>query len=296
MVSNTRSKQQLKSESTSAMEPSNIVQITQSSEDSDDDNKKQFNNVAQQMLEKWDVYREYEQQRLESIKLLTEEEMPNIDQWLSCLQQVYDELRYPMLHRIWQTIIYLQDEERLWYEQEKQEIKNDWCYFCKKLKQHIYGKLNLKTIITNPTKNHQLSSVNKMTQVGQSSSNMFSSIETNSSLSSTLSITMAREIIKSPIYFRGSKDDVIEWLEKLEHRFTMANWNDELKLQYISIHLQEDAYRWWNQSAAKITNWSCFVEAIKQAFGSTKMKELAFDLSLNIMIKLLNYVKELIYQ
>ncbi|CAF3159614.1 unnamed protein product [Rotaria sp. Silwood2] len=57
----------------------------------------------------------------------------------------------------------------------------------------------------------------------------------------------------------------------------MANWPDELKLQYISIQLQEDAYRWWNQSTAKITTWSCFVEAIKQAFGPTKLKELTFE-------------------
>ena len=57
----------------------------------------------------------------------------------------------------------------------------------------------------------------------------------------------------------------------------MANRSDELKLQCISIHLQEDAYRWSNQSSANIKNWSCFAEAIKQAFGSTKMKELTFE-------------------
>ena len=112
-----------------------------------------------------------------------------------------------------------------------------------------------------------------MRQMGRFSSNLPSSIEVNSSLSLALSITMAREIIKSPTYFRGAKDDAIEWLGKLERRFTMANWNDELKSQYISIHLQEDAYHWWNQFYAKIKNWSYFVEAIKQAFGSTKIKE-----------------------
>ncbi|CAF2098523.1 unnamed protein product, partial [Rotaria magnacalcarata] len=47
---------------------------------------------------------------------------------------------------------------------------------------------------------------------------------------------MAAEIIKKPTYFRGSKEDVHDWLEKLEQRFTMVKWSDEQKLQYISIH------------------------------------------------------------
>ena len=43
------------------------------------------------MLENWNAYREYVEQKLCSIKLLTEEEMSNIDQWLLDLHQVYEE-------------------------------------------------------------------------------------------------------------------------------------------------------------------------------------------------------------
>jgi hypothetical protein len=111
----------------------------------------------------------------------------------------------------------------------------------------------------------------------QFSSSASSTSENNSMLTSQLSATMAREIIKTPTYFRGSKDDVLDWLEKLEQRFKMANWDDEHKLRYISIHLQDDAYRWWSQASGKINSWSSFVDEIKQAFGSTKMKELAFE-------------------
>ena len=275
MAVNTRYKQQVKDESSLMLGSNCIPLVTQTVEDLDDDYKEQSNNTAQHTLDKWDAYREYEQQQMKSIKLLTEEEMLNIDHWLLGLHQLYEELGYPMSHRIWQTISYLQDEEGLWYEKEKHEIKNDWYYFCKKLKQHIYSRVKIITNI--PSQDRCLPSVNDMTQAGQFFSNMFSPTEINSSLSSTLSITMATEIIKSPTYFRGSKDDVIDWLERLEQRFKMANWNDELKLQYISIHLQEDAYRWWNQSSSKITSWSSFVEAIKQAFGSTKLKELTFE-------------------
>ena len=72
--------------------------------------------------------------------------------------------------------------------------------------------------------------------------------------SSTLHLqrTVADEIIKRPTYFRGSQDDVYDWLDRLEQRFTMAQWNDEDKLNYISIHLQDDAYRWWMQTSSVI--------------------------------------------
>ncbi|CAF1299198.1 unnamed protein product [Rotaria sordida] len=105
-----------------------------------------------------------------------------------------------------------------------------------------------------------------------------SSISISSSSSTThLQRTIADEIIKKPTYFRGSKDDVHEWLEKLEQRFQMAKWNNEQKLQYISIHLQDDAYRWWTQTSTMIKSWSLFTEAVIKAFGSTKVQELAFE-------------------
>ncbi|CAF1405860.1 unnamed protein product [Rotaria sp. Silwood1] len=94
---------------------------------------------------------------------------------------------------------------------------------------------------------------------------------------SHLQQTIADEIIKKPTYFRGSKDDVYDWLDKLEQHFKMAKWHDEEKLQYISIHLQDDAYRWCSQASTTIKSWSSFTEAVIKAFGSTKVQELAFE-------------------
>ncbi|CAF5152607.1 unnamed protein product, partial [Rotaria socialis] len=65
-------------------------------EDSDDDNKQQSNNIVPNTLEQLDAYREYEQQQLASIKLLTKDEMLNIEQWLLDLDKVYEALRYQM--------------------------------------------------------------------------------------------------------------------------------------------------------------------------------------------------------
>lgn len=275
MATNTRSKH-IKNESASVSESinSNLTTITHLIEDSDDDHKKQSHNFDSYMPDKWEVYRQYEQQHLDSIKLLTEVELLNIEQWLIDINRIYDELHYPMSRRVWQTIPYLLQNEQVWYEETKNEIKNDWSCFCKKLKQHVYDKVKLNI---NPSADHHVFPIKALKQGEHNFPNKSSFSEHNASLSSALSITMAREIIKSPSYFRGAQDDVIDWLEKLEQRFLMANWTDELKLKYISIHLQEDAYRWWNQSATNITSWSCFVDLIKQAFGSTKMKEVTFE-------------------
>ena len=136
---NTRSKQ-TKPEPGLMTEAGNNPNAIQSVEDSDDEQKTQSTNNNQHTLGKWDAYREYEQQRLKSVKLLTIGEMTNIDQWILNLHQIYEELQYPMANRIWQTISYLQDEERDWYDKVKEEINNDWYEFCKKLKQHIHDE------------------------------------------------------------------------------------------------------------------------------------------------------------
>lgn len=101
--------------------------------------------------------------------------------------------------------------------------------------------------------------------------------EKNSSLATNLLNTMASEIIKTPSFYDGVKEDVDDWLEKLEARFNMADWDDEQKLRYISIHLQGDAYKWWIKVAAKIKTWAIFTVEVRQTFGSTKAKEKAFE-------------------
>jgi hypothetical protein len=99
----------------------------------------------------------------------------------------------------------------------------------------------------------------------------------DNSPTSHLQRTVADDIIKRPTYFRGSQDDVHNWLDKLEQRFTMAQWSDENKLHYISIHLQDNAYRWWMQTSSTIKTWSSFRDAVIRAFGSTRIQELAFE-------------------
>ncbi|CAF1408749.1 unnamed protein product [Rotaria sordida] len=282
------------------------------------------------------------------VRILAEEERIGADKWLSILNQVYDVLNYSP-----------SQQQKVWYEQTKDEVKDDWTLFRERLKQNSSNYKSIRTIAPSidistlnntevvvledlidakfdkysgvgDAKNWLLQTMNQFKACGLRRDDQFDAIplllegdaylwyadnsdaifnfETFTklflqqfklmTLSSTSSIrstgtlvttvpdhssishlqrTVADEIIKKPTYFRGSQDDVHDWLDKLEQRFTMANWNDEQKLRYISIHLQDDAYRWWMQTSTSIKTWSAFITAITQAFGSTKVQELAFE-------------------
>ncbi|CAF3952955.1 unnamed protein product [Adineta steineri] len=205
----------------------------------------------------------------------------------------------------------LNDEQTKWYEQNQGEIKDDWKLFCDHLEQmalkHQAAQLNISLHATPPSSNHAmttleeiidmhfnkysgasdakewlLQTMNKFKIHGlrredqfealplllegatyvciQDTSIMTTAVPDNSS-TSHLQRTVADDIIKRPTYFRGAHDD----------------WNDENKLHYISIHLQDDAYRWWTQTGATIRSWSSFKEAITRAFSSTRTQELAFE-------------------
>ena len=336
------SRQQVKSELPIHSNAIETMSTINSVDESDNNIKKQAASFVN-----WEEIRETEQQRLKLIKVLTKDEMINIDQWLTTLSNRYDELCYPELLRVHHAITYFQEEEKLWYEQEKIEINGNWLCFCKKLRQHV--KDCMKPYNDKSLNDQPLSSFNAMSELEQVirnnfitysgtsdarnwllqtinqfkhsqlsrldqiqaipfllegsaylwyidneqlitnfesfcklflqkfASNIHSSFDNALSFTSQLCVTMAAEIIRNPTYFHGSKDDVLDWLEKIEQRFTVANWDDENKLKYISIHLKDDALRWWINTSHKITSWSNFVTEVKNAFGSTKMKELAFE-------------------
>ncbi|CAF3745451.1 unnamed protein product [Rotaria sordida] len=293
------------------------------------------------------------------VRILAEEERIGADKWLSILNQVYDVLNYSPSQRINYTIKFLNEEQKVWYEQTKDEVKDDWTLFRERLKQNSSNYKSIRTIAPSidistlnntevvvledlidakfdkysgvgDAKNWLLQTMNQFKACGLRRDDQFDAIPlllegdaylwyadnsdaifnfetftklflqqfklmTSSSTSSIRSTgtlvttvpdhssisrlqrTVADEIIKKPTYFRGSQDDVHDWLDKLEQRFTMANRNDEQKLRYISIHLQDDAYRWWMQTSTSIKTWSAFITAIAQAFGSIKVQEIAFE-------------------
>ncbi|CAF4406871.1 unnamed protein product, partial [Rotaria sordida] len=49
---------------------------------------------------------------------------------------VYDDLNYSPSQRIDYTIKFLNEEQKVWYEQNKDEVKDDWTLFRERLKQN----------------------------------------------------------------------------------------------------------------------------------------------------------------
>ena len=82
--------------------------------------------------------------------------------------------------------------------------------------------------------------------------------------------------VKTPKTFHGSKDDVIKWLEELEHLFDIAQIPDTNKLGLISYSLRGDALQWYKNSKQSLSTWQDFVKEIKKAFTSSFHQELAF--------------------
>jgi hypothetical protein len=68
------------------------------------------------------------------VQILTEEERIGTDKWLSILNQVYDDLNYSPSQHIAYTVKFLNEEQKTWYEQNKDEIKDDWISFRERLK------------------------------------------------------------------------------------------------------------------------------------------------------------------
>ena len=239
------------------------------------------------------------------VRILAEEKRIGTDKWLSILNQVYDDLNYSPSQRIPYAVKFLDEEQKAWYEQNKDEIKDDWTSLRQQLKQNSSnhklvrttvpsintstlnntGRVVLEDLIdekfdkysgVGDAKNWLLQTIHQFKACGLRRDDQFEAIplllegdaylwyadnrdaifnfetfsklflqqfksttsSTTSSIGGTgtlmttvpdhsstshLQRTVADEIIKKPTYFRGSQDDVHDWLDKLEQRFTMAN-------------------------------------------------------------------------
>ncbi|CAF1564919.1 unnamed protein product [Rotaria sp. Silwood1] len=141
------SRQQVKGELSLQIDPITTMSTAHYIAELDDDPKNQVIDSVRLSQEYIETFRELEQQRLNSIKLLTEEEMINIDQYLLNLQNIYDELRYSNLFRAQYSTTHFQEKEKIPYEQHKKEINGGWLCFCNKLNQHVYNRLKIGILI-----------------------------------------------------------------------------------------------------------------------------------------------------
>ena len=66
--------------------------------------------------------------------------------------QIYDDLNYSPSQRVAYTVQFLNDEQKIWYEQHKDDVKENWTSFCEQLKQHTFNyKLSRTTTSSNNT-------------------------------------------------------------------------------------------------------------------------------------------------
>ncbi|CAF4840330.1 unnamed protein product [Rotaria sp. Silwood1] len=84
------------------------------------------------------------------------------------------------------------------------------------------------------------------------------------------------DFIKNPKIFRGNKNDVIKWLEEIDHLMQIAHVPECNRLDLISYSLRGDALQWYRNNRSTLTSWSLFVQEIKKAFTSSFCEELAF--------------------
>lgn len=77
--------------------------------------------------------------------------------------------------------------------------------------------------------------------------------------------------------FSGKKyDDVDEWLENIEHDFSVTLVGDEIKLKLIPKSLTNDAKNWFEQNKHRLTSWKIFKVEIKNGFQSSLHKDQKF--------------------
>ncbi|CAF1356404.1 unnamed protein product [Rotaria sordida] len=87
---------------------------------------------------------------------------------------------------------------------------------------------------------------------------------------------LLQNLIKNPKTFQGGKDDVMKWLDDIEHLFDVAHISDPNKLDLISYSLRGEALRWFQNTKDTLTSWEIFVSELKRTFTSSYHAELAF--------------------
>ena len=83
-------------------------------------------------------------------------------------------------------------------------------------------------------------------------------------------------LIKNPKIFKGGKDDVKKWIEKIEHLLDLAHIPESVRLDLVSYSLRGDALEWFKNNRSSLTSWNIFVLKMKKAFISSFHEELAF--------------------
>ncbi|CAF5000413.1 unnamed protein product, partial [Rotaria sp. Silwood1] len=175
------------------------------------------------------------------VRILAEEEKIGADKWLFILNQVYDDLNYSPSQRIDYTIKFLNEEQKVWYEQNKDEVKDDWTLFRERLKQNSSNYKSIRT--TAPSIN--ISTLNNT------------------------EVVVLEDLIDAKFDKYSGVGDARNWLLQTMNQFKACGLRRDDQFEAIPLLLEGDAYLWYADNSDTIFNFEIFSKLFLQQFKST---------------------------
>ena len=87
---------------------------------------------------------------------------------------------------------------------------------------------------------------------------------------------LIHQLMNNPKIFRGGNEDVVKWLEDLEHSYEVAHIPDNNKLDLVTYALRGEALVWYKNHKSNFSTWCKFVSQLKHTYVPVYYQELAF--------------------
>ncbi|CAF1658824.1 unnamed protein product, partial [Adineta ricciae] len=165
----------------------------------------------------------------------------NMTTWLATLNKLFDERQYSPSERINFTLPMLNKEQTTWYEENQDEIKDDWKFFCDHLEQTA---LKQQTTWSN-TSLHETPPLNNNT------------------------MNTLEEVIDMHFNKYSGEGDAKEWLLQTMNKFKTHGLRREDQFEAIPLLLEGDAYVWYAENSETIFNFEAFSKLFLRRFKLT---------------------------
>ena len=99
--------------------------------------------------------------------------------------------------------------------------------------------------------------------------------------------------IAKPTLFLGKpEEDAQEWLDNFENIAAANRWDDNRKLQVISVYLLKTAKRWLDENRANITAWTGIYRSVIGTFKYEFLKKFMTDRKKTLWIREFQNLKQ----
>ncbi|CAF3850758.1 unnamed protein product, partial [Adineta steineri] len=155
------------------------------------------------------------------VRIITEGENMDMGKWLFTLNKLYDDRTYSPSQRVIYTVSLLNEEQKLWYEQNKDEIKDDWTLFCERL-EHNYKPAGTNLLFN------------------------------DSSVLNNTAVVILEDLIDSKFNKYLGVGDAKEWLLQTMNQFKACGLRRDDQFEAIPLLLEGDAYLWYAENSDAI--------------------------------------------